>query len=57
MSAITDDLIKFIVGALIVIVVLIGVFFLFKNSILDFFKNLIGGNQALKINLFLLKKF
>jgi len=34
-----DQLIKIIIGGLVVVAVLIGVYFLFKYKIFDFFKN------------------
>jgi len=48
MSELTiGQLIKIILGALLVVVVAIGLYFFFRNSIIDFFKNLfVGGNSS-----------
>jgi len=43
-----ENLIKIIIGILVFVVVVLGVYFAFKNNILDFFKNL-GGNETGKI--------
>lgn len=40
-----DQLIKIIIGILVVVVVVIGIYFIFKSYILDFFKNMPGGNS------------
>jgi len=40
-----ENLIKIIIGILVFVVVVLGVYFAFKNNILDFFKNL-GGNET-----------
>lgn len=42
----TDELIKLIIGALVVVAVVVGVGLFFKNQIIDFFKGLSFGNQA-----------
>lgn len=55
MSELTvDQLIKIILGIFVVIVVIIGIYMLFKNYVIDFFKN-IGGNSTGGVILSLLK--
>ncbi len=55
MSELTiGQLIKIILGILVVIAVVIGLFFFFKNYILDYFKNMPGGNSS-KLIICLLK--
>ena len=49
-----ENLIKTILGILVFVAVIGGVYLVFKNNILDFFKN-IGGNEAVKIVLSLIK--
>jgi len=45
MSALTiEQLIKIIMGAVVVVAVVIGVYLLFKNKFLDFFKGLSVGD-------------
>ena len=53
MSELTiSQLIKIILGALVVAVVVVGLFFFFKNYVIDFFKNMVGGNSnAIFLNL------
>lgn len=41
-----NQLIKIILGILVFVVVVVGVYFVFKNYILDFFKNMVGGNET-----------
>lgn len=40
-----ENLIKIILGILVFVAVVTGVYLVFKNNILDFFKNL-GGNES-----------
>lgn len=40
-----EQLIKIIMGIFVVVVVGVGVYLIFRNQILDFFKGLSGGNQ------------
>ena len=42
----TENLIKIILGVLVFVVVVLGVYFFFKNHILDFFKNLTPEKQV-----------
>jgi len=49
-----EQLIKMILGILVFVAVVLGVYFVFKNKIVDFFNN-IGGNEIGKAILFLLK--
>jgi hypothetical protein len=53
MSELTiGQLIKIILGVLVLVVVAVGLFFFFKNYVIDFFKNMAGGNSsALFLNL------
>ena len=47
MSELTiSQLIKIILGALVVVAVIGGVYLIFKTYILDFFKNMPGGNSS-----------
>lgn len=41
-----DQLIKIIIGVLVVVFVVIGIYLIFKTYILDFFKNMLGGNST-----------
>lgn len=43
----TENIIKFIVGALVVVVVIGGAYLFFKNYIIDFFNNIFGGENSL----------
>ncbi len=45
-----NQLIKIIIGIFVVVVVVLGLYFIFKNSILDFFKNLPGGTTDLVLS-------
>lgn len=45
MALTEEQLIKIIIGALVFVAVILGVYLAFKNYILDFFKN-IGGNTG-----------
>jgi hypothetical protein len=49
-----SQLIKIIIGVLVFVVVVVGIYFFFKDSIIDFFKNL-PGNESSEMILFLLK--
>ncbi len=47
MSELTiSQLIKLIIGALVVVAVIVGVYFVFKNNILDFFGGLPEGGSS-----------
>ena len=50
----TENLIKIILGILVVVAVVTGVYLIFKNNIIDFFKN-VGGNETGKILLGIVK--
>ena len=47
-NALTDNLINIILAALLVIVIVIGLFFFFKDYIVDFVKNLFGGEEEVQ---------
>jgi hypothetical protein len=48
MSELTvEQLIKIIIGILVVVAVVIGVYLFFRESILGFFKNIFGGEENL----------
>lgn len=49
----TETLIKIILGILVFVAVIAGVYLAFKNNILDFFKNL-GGNKPVPAGQFVL---
>lgn len=51
----SEQLVKIIMGILVVAAVLIGLFFLFKNKILDYFKQLPVGNDTLAFFMSLIK--
>ena len=47
MSELTiGNTIKVILGLLVIIAVIAGLYFLFKERVIDFFKNLPGGNST-----------
>jgi len=47
MSELTvGQLIKIIIGVLVVVVVVFGIYVFFKTYVIDFFKNMAGGNSA-----------
>ncbi|GIU68522.1 MAG: hypothetical protein KatS3mg001_372 [Candidatus Pacearchaeota archaeon] len=46
-----ENIIKIILGILVFSVVIFGVYLLFKNYILDFFKNILGGDQSILLSL------
>ncbi len=48
------QVIKIIIGIFVVVVVVGGLYLFFKNYVIDFFKNILGGNST-KLVLFLLK--
>jgi len=50
----TENLIKIILGILVFVAVVFGVYLAFKNNILDFFKNL-GGNETGNVILSLIR--
>jgi len=41
-----NQLIKIIIGIFVVVVVVGGVYLFFKNYVLDFFKNVLGGETS-----------
>ena len=41
-----SNLIKIIIGALVFAIVVIGLYFFFKDYVIDFFKNFGGGQEA-----------
>jgi len=41
-----NQLIKIIIGVFVVVVVVIGIYAFFKNYVIDFFKNMGGGNSS-----------
>ncbi|MFH1326596.1 MAG: hypothetical protein ABIH59_00525 [archaeon] len=41
-----SQLIKIIIGILVFVVVVAGVYFFFKNQVIGFFQNMIGGNET-----------
>ena len=49
-----ENLIKIIIGILVFVAVVLGVYLAFKNNIFDFFKNM-GGNESGKIVLLLVR--
>jgi hypothetical protein len=49
-----QNLIKIIIGVLVFVVVVVGIYFFFKDYVIDFFKN-IGGNQTAEIIISLIK--
>jgi len=49
-----QNLIKIIIGVLVFVVVVLGIYFFFKDYVIDFFKN-IGGNQTSEIIIGLIK--
>jgi len=48
------NLIKIVIGVLVFVIVVVGIYFFFKDYVIDFFKN-IGGNQTAEVILGLLK--
>jgi len=51
----TGQLIKLILGVVVVVAVIVGLYFAFKNNIIDFFENLPGGDETAKVVLGLLR--
>lgn len=49
-----EQLIKIILGILVFVVVVLGIYIFFKDYVIDFFKNL-GGNKAPEIVLSLIR--
>ena len=49
-----QNLIKIIIGVLVFVIVVLGISLFFKDSIIDFIKN-IGGNQTAEIIISLIK--
>ena len=41
-----EQLIKIIIGILVVAVVVFGIYFFFKEYVIDFFKNMMGGEET-----------
>jgi hypothetical protein len=41
-----SELIKIIIGILVFVVVVFGIYLFFKNYVIDFFKNMAGGNKT-----------
>ena len=52
-----ENLIKIIIGVLVFVVVVLGIYFFFKGNVIDFFKNLVPDKttEASKILLGILK--
>lgn len=50
-----SQLIKIILGIFVVVAVVIGLYLFFKTTVIDFIKNLMGGNESSKVFLNLLK--
>ena len=48
-----ETLIKIIIGVIVFVAVVLGVYFAFKNNIFDFFKNM-GGNESNQAGRFIL---
>jgi len=48
------NLIKIVIGVLVFVIVVVGIYFFFKDYVIDFFKN-IGGNQTAEIIISLIK--
>jgi hypothetical protein len=42
-----EELIKWIIGILVIVVVVVGVYLFFKNQVIDFFKNLSVGTPKI----------
>jgi hypothetical protein len=51
----SEQLIKIILGILVVVAVLVGLFFIFKDKIIDYFKGLPVGNDSLTLFMGLIK--
>lgn len=52
MSELTiGQLIKIIIGAIVFVVVVVGIYFFFKNYVIDFFKNMAGGTEEIFFSL------
>jgi hypothetical protein len=49
-----QNLIKIIIGVLVFVVVIFGIYFFFKDYVIDFFKNIVG-NQTAEIVISLIK--
>jgi len=49
-----NQLIKIIIGVFVFVAVVTGIYLFFKNSVIDFIKNLMGGNETSKVFLNLL---
>ncbi|HLC87273.1 MAG TPA: hypothetical protein VJH65_03310 [Candidatus Nanoarchaeia archaeon] len=48
-----SQIIKIILGIIVVIVVISGLYFFFKDYVLDFFENIVPGNNLSKLILYL----
>ncbi len=46
-----SNTIKIILGILVIVAVIAGVYLIFRNSIIDFFKNLPGGTEKIVLSL------
>ncbi|MEK6757709.1 MAG: hypothetical protein AABX88_01140 [Nanoarchaeota archaeon] len=46
MDLTSSQIIKIIIGILVFVVVVVGVYFFFKNYVIDFFKNWSGGETS-----------
>jgi hypothetical protein len=45
MELTTQNLIKIVIGVLVFVIVVLGIYFFFKDYVIDFFKNM-GGNKT-----------
>jgi len=50
-----NQLIKIIIGVLVFVVVVAGIYLFFKNYVIDFFQNIVSGNESTKLLLSLIK--
>ncbi len=46
MALTEEQLIKIIIGVFVIVIVVLGIYFFFKSYVIDFFKNMLGGNQT-----------
>ena len=49
-----ENLIKIVIGVLVFVIVVVGIYFFFKDYVIDFFKNL-GGTKAAEVVLALVR--
>jgi hypothetical protein len=48
MSELTiEQLVKIIIGMIVVVAVILGIYFIFKNNVIDFFKNIAGNSSSI----------